>query len=48
MTGKLKEIVASSNHRMLRYIARVRWQDGLPIEEVRRGLGGGEERVRRR
>ena len=39
MTVKLEKIVASSDHRMLRYMAGVRWQDGLSSEVARRPYG---------
>ena len=38
LTGKLEEIVTSSDHRMLRYRAAFRWQNGLLNEELRRRL----------
>jgi len=34
LTGKLEDILKSSDIRMLRYMARVRWQDRISSEEV--------------
>jgi len=34
LTGKLEGILKSCNGGMLRYMARIRWQDGISNEEV--------------
>jgi len=34
LTGKLEDILKSFDSRMLRYMARVRWQDRISSEEV--------------
>ena len=40
-------LLASYDHRMLRYMSRVRWQDSITNEEVRRrcGLENLEQRL---
>ena len=39
LTERLKGLLASCDHRMLRYMSRVRWQDRITNEEVRRRCG---------
>jgi len=39
LTGKLEDILQSCNSRMLRYRARVRWQDRIAREEVAKRYG---------
>ena len=39
LTEKLEGLVASCDHRMLRFMSRVRWQDRITNEEVRRKCG---------
>ena len=48
MTKKQEDIMRKCDRRMLRYMARVKWQDGVSSEEVakRRGLGDILERTR--
>ena len=36
---RLEVLLASCDHRMLRYMSRVRWQDRNTNEEVRRTCG---------
>ena len=42
MTKKDEDIIRKCDRRMMRYIVRVKWQDGVSCEEVARrcGLGG--------
>ena len=46
---RLEELVTSCDHRMLRYMSRVRWQDRITNEEVRRtcGVENLEHRLRK-
>ena len=37
LTESREGLLASCDYRMLRYMARVRWQDRIANEEVRRG-----------
>ena len=48
MTQKDKDIMRKCDRRMLRYMAGVKWQDGVSSEEVakRFGLGDIQERIR--
>ena len=39
LTERLEGLLASCDHRMLRYMSRVRWQDRITNEEVRRRCG---------
>jgi len=39
LTGKLEDILTSCDSRMLRYMARVRWQDRISSEEVAKRCG---------
>ena len=39
LTERLEGLVASCDHRMLRYMSRVRWQERITNEEVRRRCG---------
>ena len=39
LTGKLEGILVRCDYRMLRYMAKVRWQDSLSNEEVQRRCG---------
>ena len=49
LTERLEGLVASCDHRMLRYMSRVRWQDRITNEEVRRkcGVENLEHRLRK-
>jgi len=39
LTGKLEDILKSCDSRMLKYMARVRWQDRISSEEVAKRSG---------
>ena len=39
LTERMKGVLRASDRRMLRYIAGVRWQDGLSSEQVARRCG---------
>ena len=39
LTGKLEGLLVRCNQRMLRYVAKVRWQDRVSNEEVQRRCG---------
>ena len=41
MTKKDEDILRKCDRRMLRYMARVKWQDGISSEEVARRCGLG-------
>ena len=49
LTERLEGLVASCDPRMLRYMSRVRWQDRITNEEVRRrcGVENLEHRLRK-
>ena len=49
LTERLGGLVTSCDHRMLRYMSRVRWQDRITNEEVRRrcGVENLEQRLRK-
>ena len=49
LTERLERLLASCDHRMLRYMSRVRWQDMITNEEIRRrcGVENLEHRLRK-
>ena len=49
LTERLEELLPSCDHKMLRYMSRVRWQDRITNEEVRRrcGVENYEHRLRK-
>ena len=49
LTERQEGLLASCDHRMLRYMSRVRWQDRITNEEVRRrcGVENLEHRLRK-
>ena len=46
LTEKLEGLLASCDQKMLRYMARVRWQDRVTNDEVRERCGVEDLRVR--
>ena len=49
LTGKLEGLLVRCDHKILRYLAKVRWQDRVSNQEVRRrcDVGDLEDRLRK-